>query len=297
MNLATAHVNSMNRASVNDSLRERLRGDGLDWIVPDWDAPSNVGAFMTTRNGDAAREGGFDVGGADMPIEQARVVAEHRRRIEAYLPAAPRWLTQIHGADVVEVDGDDPGYTSSADAAVTRRANVVLTVRVADCMPVLFATRDGGVVGIAHAGWRGLARGVLERTLQSMRCDPRDVRAWLGPAIGATAFEVGADVFDAFVAHDEDARGAFAPLRPGKWLADLEAIARRRLARAGVRAIAASGLCTYRDPERFFSYRRDGSQGRMAAFIWRAKDAPTLAPLAAPGGGGSAAWGGPALLT
>lgn len=297
MNGATGHGASINRASVHDTLRERLRGDGLDWIVPDWDAPANVAAFMTTRNGAAEREGAFDVGGTDMPVEQAHIVAAYRRHIEAYLPARPHWLTQIHGADVVEIDAGPPGRAPRADAAVTRRANVVLTVRVADCMPVLFATRDGAVVGIAHAGWRGLANGVLESTLRSMRGDARDVCAWLGPAIGASAFEVGADVYEAFVTYDEGIRDAFAPLRPGKWLADLEAIARRRLAHAGVRTIASSGLCTYRDPERFFSYRRDGSQGRMAAFIWRAKDAPTLAPLAAPGGGGSAAWGGPAPLT
>ena len=193
MNGATAYDASMNRADVHDTLRERLRGDDLDWIVPDWDVPSNVAAFMTTRNGGAGREGAFDVGGADMPVERARIVAAHRRHIEAYLPARPHWLTQIHGADVVEIDADPPGRAPRADAAVTRRANVVLTVRVADCMPVLFATHDGGVVGIAHAGWRGLANGVLERTLQSMRCDARDVCAWLGPAIGASAFEVGAD--------------------------------------------------------------------------------------------------------
>ncbi|HET7135995.1 MAG TPA: laccase domain-containing protein, partial [Casimicrobiaceae bacterium] len=196
----------MNRADVHDTLRERLRGDDLDWIVPDWDVPSNVAAFMTTRNGGAGREGAFDVGGADMPVERARIVAAHRRHIEAYLPARPHWLTQIHGADVVEIDADPPGRAPRADAAVTRRANVVLTVRVADCMPVLFATHDGGVVGIAHAGWRGLANGVLERTLQSMRCDARDVCAWLGPAIGASAFEVGPDVYEAFVAPDEGAR-------------------------------------------------------------------------------------------
>lgn len=269
MNRAAARDVSMNRASVHDTLRERFRSDGVDWIVPDWDAPSNVAAFMTTRNGGAGREGAFDVGGADVPAERARIVAEHRRHIESYLPARPHWLTQIHGADVVEIDAEPPGRAPRADAAVTRRANVVLTVRVADCMPVLFATRDGGVIGIAHAGWRGLATGVLERTLQSMRCDARDVCTWLGPAIGASAFEVGADVYEALVASDEDAGAAFTPLRPGKWLADLEAIARRRLARAGVRTIAASGLCTYLDSGHFFSYRRDGSQRRMAAFIWR----------------------------
>jgi YfiH family protein len=137
-------------------------------------------------------------------------------------------------------------------------------------MPVLFADRRSEAIGIAHAGWRGLASGVLERTVAAMACDPRDVVAWLGPAIGRGAFEVGADVHDAFVRrHGDDAR-AFAPLRPGKWLADLELLARARLARAGLTEVAGSGLCTFSDPKRFFSYRRDGAVGRMAAFLWRA---------------------------
>jgi YfiH family protein len=134
---------------------------------------------------------------------------------------------------------------------------------------VLFARRDGAVIGIAHAGWRGLAQGVLERTLDAMRCDAHDVVAWLGPAIGRTAFEVGADVYDAFVRDDDEACAAFAPLRAGKWHADLEALARRRLARAGVAAVAGGGMCTFRDAARYFSYRRDGATGRMAAFLWR----------------------------
>jgi len=254
-----------------ERLEKRFRDDGLDWIVPSWDAPSNVHAFVTTRNGGAGRQGSFDVGGADASVEHATIVAEHRRQLRAYLPARPHWLMQVHGADVVEVDDADPDAAPHADAAVARSDDTVLTVRVADCMPVLFAARDGSVIGIAHAGWRGLARGVLERTLETMRCDPRGVCAWLGPAIGATAFEVGADVYDAFVERDGGARVAFTPLRAAKWLADLEALARRRLVRAGVRAIAASGLCTYRDPARFFSHRRDGSRGRMAAFVWRVR--------------------------
>jgi YfiH family protein len=255
------------------ALPARRNAAALDWIVPEWDVPAHVHAFVTTRNGAAERHGAFDVGGGDVPADHAPTIAAHRRQIEAWLPAAPRWLTQVHGIDVVDFDGDDAAAAPTAvprgDAAVTRRAGVVLTVRVADCMPVLFANRDGGVVGIAHAGWRGLSHGILERTLDAMRCDARDVRAWLGPVIGPTAFEVGADVHDAFVARDEGARAAFAPRRPGKWLADLDMLARRRQLRAGARAITGGGLCTYGDPGRFFSYRREGATGRMAAFAWR----------------------------
>jgi YfiH family protein len=140
---------------------------------------------------------------------------------------------------------------------------------MADCMPVLFTDRDASVVAIAHAGWRGLAAGVLENTLATMDCDPLRVVAWLGPAIGRAAFEVGVDVYDAFVERDAAAREAFRPKSPGKWLADLDSLARLRLARAGVRAIDGSGLCTFSDRTRFFSYRRDGASGRMAAFVWR----------------------------
>ena len=257
------------RSRDGSRLADRFRAARLDWIVPDWEAPANVHGFVTTRNGDAGREGTFDVGGSEPSSEAAAVGEAHRRQIEAFLPATPRWLAQVHGSAVVTFDTGRLPQAPRADAAVTRCANVVLAVRIADCMPVLFATRDGACVGVAHAGWHGLAQGVLERTLDAMHCDARDVGAWLGPAIGPTAFEVGADVYEAFVGQDEGARAAFAPLRAGKWLADLEALARRRLARAGVRAVAGGGLCTYRDPARFFSYRRDGSRGRMAAFVWR----------------------------
>jgi len=152
---------------------------------------------------------------------------------------------------------------------LTREANVVLAVRIADCMPVLFADRDASVIAVAHAGWRGLARGVLENTLAAIGGDPARIVVWMGPAISRAAFEVGADVRDAFVECDPDARVAFVAESPGKWLCDLEALARMRLARAGVRSIEGAGLCTHGDAARFFSYRRDGTSGRMAAFAWR----------------------------
>jgi hypothetical protein len=252
-------------------LRARFVRAGLDWIVPDWDAPANVRAFVTTRNGGVSTgaHATLDLGGTDNPPDRAAAVAENRRRVQRFLPSRPRWLTQVHGHDVVEAGATPRDALPRADACVTREPGVVLAIRVADCIPVLLAHRDGAVIGAAHAGWRGLAGGVVERALDAMRCEPRDVVAWLGPAIGRTAFEVGADVHDAFVRNDAGADEAFAPLRAGKWLADLDTLARRRLAGAGVTRVVSSGLCTYSDPARFFSYRRDGASGRMAAFLWR----------------------------
>jgi len=225
----------------SDSLAQRIRAAGLDWIAPDWPAPRGVHAFITTRNDGVSPE--------------------------AFLPAPPCRLTQVHGAEVVAAP--DASKSPRADAAVTFEPNVVLAVRVADCMPVLFADRAGSVIGIAHAGWRGMAAGVLENTIAAMSREPSRVFAWLGPAIGRSAFEVGADVRDAFVGADPGAQKAFADVRPGKWLADLEALARMRLARAGVNAIHGGHMCTASDPARFFSFRRDGTSRRMEAFLWR----------------------------
>jgi YfiH family protein len=253
----------------------RLARAGLDWIVPAWEAPPNVHAFVTTRNGGVGdgAQATLDLGATRNPPERAAAVAENRRRVQRFLPSPPRWLMQVHGHDVVEQGARPAHALPVADASVTRDADVVLAIRVADCMPVLLAQRDGAVLGAAHAGWRGLAGGVVERTLEAMRCAPHEVVAWLGPAIGRTAFEVGADVYEAFVRNDAGADAHFTALRAGKWLADLDALARRRLTRVGVRSVVSSGLCTYRDPTRFFSYRRDGASGRMAAFLWRTERA------------------------
>ena len=173
----------------------------------------------------------------------------------------------MHGVGVAHIDEQRPATPPVADAAVTRTPRVVLAVQIADCMPVLLSSRDGRLVAVAHAGWRGLAAGVVESTIAAMRVDTADIVAWLGPAIGPNAFEVGDDVLRAFGAVD-DASTAFTPLREGKWLADLRELARRRLARAGVRDIAIDASCTYSERERFFSYRRDGETGRMVALIW-----------------------------
>lgn len=265
----------MRDARAASSLGQRIARAGYDWIVPQWPVPAFVQAFVTTRNGGVCEAAGasLDLGPASlagMPPHDAAAIAENRRRVEALLPSSPVWLAQVHGAGVATISGT-PSHPPHADAAVTSETNVALAVRVADCMPVLFAARDGSVVAVAHAGWRGMAAGVLEHTLDAMATKPADVVAWLGPAIGATVFEVGADVHDAFTRGDDEARQAFAYKAPGKWLADLEALARMRLARVGIRSIHGGGMCTFTDPARFFSYRRDRQGGRMAAFIWRAR--------------------------
>ncbi len=256
------------------ALRARLADERLDWIVPAWRGPARVRALFTTRAGGAAQSG-FDAGPAHPTAEDiAGDVGECRRRLRAWLPADPVWLEQVHGRDVVAVDAANaPSLRSSpprADAALTRAPDVVLSVRVADCLPVLLADRAGSVVAVAHAGWRGLAAGVLEATLAAMQAAPAEVAAWIGPAIGPRAFEVGADVRDAHRADDAGASAHFAPLGGGKWLADLPALARRRLAAAGVANVVVDGACTFADAARFHSWRRDRTRARMALCAWLA---------------------------
>ena len=213
-------------------------------VEPDWPAPARVRALVTTRDmGDMASEAG-------------------RAALRARLPAEPAWLKQVHGKDAVEVEKISE---RKADAAIARQTNTVCIVMIADCMPVFFADEDASVVGVAHAGWRGLAAGVLEATIDAMGVAPEKLVAWMGPAIGPRVYEVGEEVLAAFPEKD-----AFAPNRPGHWLMDLYAIARARLARRGVRRVSGGGFCTYSDAGRFFSYRRERSAGRMAAVIWLA---------------------------
>jgi purine-nucleoside/S-methyl-5'-thioadenosine phosphorylase / adenosine deaminase len=212
-------------------------------IVPDWPVPANVRALVTTR------------GEADPP-----------------LPAAPAWLRQVHGTRVVDaaLAADEP----EADAAVARAPGAVCVVKAADCLPVLLADDAGRVVGAAHAGWRGLAAGVIEATVAEMRVPPETLIAWLGPAIGPKAYEVGEEVRDAFLGRDAGAAAAFSPNRPGHWLLDLYAIARRRLAARGVTRAHGGNFCTYSEPARFPSWRRDRSRERIAAFVWLESRSP-----------------------
>lgn len=265
-------------------LRARLASRDLDWIVPDWPAPSNVRALMTTRNADVADGVRRSMNLGRATGDQAETVERNRLFLREIAGVESLWLSQTHGIDVVAT-GDAAPF-ASADAAIATRPGCAATVRVADCMPVLFARRDGAVVGAAHAGWRGLCGGVLEATVDAMRRVPSrpraaandDIVAWMGPAIGPESFEVGDDVRDAFIARDPAAAAAFVafPGRPGKWLADLYALARLRLNAIGIESISGGDFCTVRDEERFFSYRRDASVERMAALVWIEPDvAPT----------------------
>jgi YfiH family protein len=255
-------------------LRAELARRGLDWMVPDWPAPDTVRALVTTRNGGFSRGLCASMNLGRLDADDADAASRNGRLLADVTGHETRWLSQVHGADVADLDrlpADAPAPV--ADAAVTGTRGRVAAVRVADCLPVLFADRDGTRVGVAHAGWRGLAAGVLEATVRAMDVPPARLLAWLGPAIGPSAFEVGNDVRDAFLARGlnvPDEAAAFVPYpgRPGKWLADLFALARVRLARAGVESIHGGGICTYSDPARWFSHRRDGSPGRMAAMVW-----------------------------
>jgi YfiH family protein len=180
-------------------------------------------------------------------------------------PAEPAWLRQVHGTKVVDLDTEG---SREGDAAVSRARNKVCVVKAADCMPVFLADEEGSAVGVAHAGWRGLCAGVIESTLDALRLAPSKTLAWLGPAIGPRVYEVGDEVRAAFLARDGDSAAAFVPSRGGRWLLDLYAVARQRLEKRGVVNISGGGFCTYSDAARFFSHRRDGSSGRMAALIW-----------------------------
>jgi|KBSMisStandDraft_5_1062788.scaffolds.fasta_scaffold880517_1 YfiH family protein len=238
----------------------------LEWIEPDWPAPRRVRVLVSTRRGGSSVGAFASLNLGTHVGDDPRAVAENRARVRAALPAEPVWLRQVHGLEVV--DAARVAADATADAAFTRAPNVVCAIQVADCLPVLFCDRDATMVAVAHAGWRGLSAGILERTIAALEAPPDTLLAWLGPAIGPNAFEVGMDVFETFTATDPQAADAFRPLHAGKWLADLYALARRRLARAGVRAVYGGGLCTVNDPVRFFSYRRDRVTGRQAAFIW-----------------------------
>jgi YfiH family protein len=254
-------------------------------LFPDWAAPPGVRAAFTLRSGGASVPPwdslnlGVHVG--DDPL----AVAANRRRVAQALslPAEPCWLAQVHGTGVHEVERVGPAAEAAtadaraadapvvdppvADAAVTRSRGAVLAIQVADCLPVLLASDDGAVLGAAHAGWRGLVAGVVERTVECMGHPPARLVAWLGPCIGPQQFEVGEDVREAFLAAG-DAPGAFRQSPAGRWLCDLPAIARGRLQRLGVERVAGGEWCTVADPVRFFSHRRDRLTGRMAALLW-----------------------------
>ena len=220
-------------------------------LTPDWPAAQGVRGLVTTRA----------LGDVKDPAT--------RTKLGALLPSDPVWLKQVHGVVVVDAAAVAPGTVPEADAAFTRARGVVCAVMAADCMPVLLAARDASVVAAAHAGWRGMCAGVIERTIDAMGVPGNRLQAYLGPAIGPNAYEVGEEVRDAFLGKDAAAQSAFAPTRPGHWRLDLYAIARQRLASMGVEAVHGGAFCTHAEPGRFFSYRRDKAMQRMAGCIWR----------------------------
>jgi hypothetical protein len=243
-------------------------------IIPNWPAPVNVKALQTTRAGgiSSAPYDSFNLGDhvGDAPL----AVGRNRILLNTLLPSEPVWLEQVHGT--VVANADRASCLPQADACIARHRAAVCVVMTADCLPVLLCDTQGSVVGAAHAGWKGLVAGVIESTVQAMDVAPQDLMAWLGPAIGRDAFEVGAEVRAAFLAIQPQAASAFTPSpfkgegggEGKKWLADIYALARLRLNALGITRIHGGGHCTYRERERFFSYRRDGVTGRMGTFIW-----------------------------
>ena len=257
----------------HSAMREITQAIRCSLLPADWPAPPGVFAFTTLRGPAGDSRAPFDSFNLGMRSgDDEDVVAENRRMLEnaLELPSSPRWLRQVHGAGVVV----DPGFDEpEADAAITSTPGTVLAILTADCLPVVFAASDGSEVAAAHAGWRGLSAGVLETTVAAMQASPADIQAWLGPAAGPAAYEVGEEVFAAFVDHDPRAATAFASTHPGHWRVDLYALARQRLADAGITRVYGGGLCTISDPRRFYSHRRDQHTGRMATLVYAASSA------------------------
>jgi len=243
--------------------------DGM-WIEPDWNAPARVRAGVTTRAGGASVSPYATMNLASHVGDDPIAVQENRNRLRDHLrlPNEPVWLRQVHGTVVVDAGtaADEP----EADGAYTRQSGVVCAVLTADCLPVFLCDRAGSRVAVLHAGWRGLASGILEAGVKALGCAGTELMAWLGPAISVEAFEVGPEVREAMVRHDPEAGLAFHAASKGKWRADLYQLAGQRLRAQGVQNIQGGQFCTFREKERFYSYRRDGVTGRMASLIWLA---------------------------
>ena len=236
-----------------------------DWLIPDWPAPAGVKACVTTRAGGVSLAPFDSLNLGDHVEDSPEAVLENRRRLNAAFAIQPAWLRQVHGVVVVEAD---PGRIAEADGSWTGTPGIACTAMTADCLPALFCNKSGTRVAAAHAGWRGLAAGVLEAAADSLDAAPADVLVWLGPAIGPKVFEVGPEVREAFMQQHPQTAQAFVPSHnPGKFLADIYQLARLRLAARGITAVYGGGLCTVTDP-RFFSYRRSPRTGRFASLIW-----------------------------
>jgi hypothetical protein len=240
----------------------------MEWIEPRWPAPAQVQALCTTRVGGASSGPYASLNLADHVGDDPACVARSRRLLSERLdlPGEPLWLRQVHGCELARGGVDPVGC--EADAAMAASPGLVCAVLTADCLPLLLCDRAGTRVAAVHAGWRGLAAGVIEAAVAGIQADPADLLAWLGPAIGPDAFEVGEEVRATFVGQDPGAACAFRPSPAGRWLADIYRLARRRLGALGVDQVYGGDLCTFSDRGRFFSYRRDGVTGRMASLIW-----------------------------
>ena len=239
-------------------------------LTAGWPAPARVRTLVTTRDGGVSLAPYASLNLGQHVGDDPAAVAENRARLRACLPAEPFWLNQVHGIGVQEACADAPDVPPDADAGFTRQPGVVCAVMTADCLPMLLTDRSGSVVAAAHAGWRGLCNGIIEATIARMAVPASDILAWLGPAIGPDAFEVGPEVRAAFMAHDPTAASAFAAIPDGKYLADIYLLARQRLNACGVTEVHGGDACTVTERERYFSYRRDGRTGRMASLIWLA---------------------------
>lgn len=252
----------------------------IDWLTPDWPSPAAVRALSTQRAGGVSEGPYASLNLGTHVGDVAEAVEENRRRLRsaAGLPAEPSWLTQVHGAEVRDLDVAGATAGVGADAALTRRPDRVCAILTADCLPVLLAAESGEAVAAVHAGWRGLAGGVIEAAVRALGAPPESLLAWLGPAIGPIHFEIGGEVRDELLRADPGADSAFEPNLRGRFMADLPALARRRLERLGIRRIYGGGACTYQGSDRYFSHRRDGRTGRQATLIWlddsRSKPAP-----------------------
>ena len=247
------------------------RGCGLDpcgLVVPQWPAPEPVRAYCTTRRGGVSRAPFDHLNLALRTGDDPAAVAVNRTRLASRLRlrAPPLWMRQVHGTGVLEAGKAGPEPVG--DACIARSPAGPCVVLSADCLPILLCARGGGAVAAVHAGWRGLAAGVVENTVAELRVPPEELLAWIGPAIGAPAYEVGAEVRDAFVRRHREDADAFSAGRPGRWRADLVRLARARLRRCGLGAVHGGKLCTHSDPQRFYSARRDGRTGRIATLIW-----------------------------
>ena len=236
----------------------------IEVIRPDWPAPSHVHAFTTTRRGGFSQGPWRSLNLGGNCGDDPQHVEMNRHALAGLLPSKPRWLNQVHGTGVVNWD---KAFNAEADAITSQRKGQVCAVLTADCLPVLFCNQAGTHIAAAHAGWRGLAAGVLEATVSAMACKPDELMAWLGPAIGPNAFEVGEDVYDAYIQVSADNAIAFKP-HHDRWLADLYLLARLALGRVGIKQVLGGQHCTYEEKNSFFSYRRDGETGRMASLVW-----------------------------